>query len=62
MNTLVRLAAMALSIIAPPDLSGSLHSLMTYGYQGITSPNRRAPGANMAFRRAAAKARRIRRG
>lgn len=57
MNTLVKLLAMAVSVIAPPHLSGSMAYLTAYGYQGITLGNRRAPGANGAFRRAALKAR-----
>ena len=62
MNTLVKLLATFVSIIAPPHLSGSMTCLAAYVYQGIVQGNRLAPGANAAFRRAAAKARRIRRG
>lgn len=57
MNSIVKLMAMVVSIIAPPHLSGSMTCLVAYGYQGISLGNRRAPGANGAFRRAAAKAR-----
>lgn len=57
MNTLVKFLATVVSIIAPPHLSGSMTCLVAYGYQGITLGNRRAAGANGAFRRAAAKAR-----
>lgn len=61
MNTLVKLLATIISIIAPPHLSGSMTALMAVGYQGVVPGNRLAPGANAAFRRAAAKARRLRR-
>ena len=62
MNQLVKLLATIISIVAPPHLSGSMTCLAAYGYQGIVYGNRCAPGANAAFRRAAAKARRMRRG
>jgi hypothetical protein len=62
MNAIVKAIAMVISIIAPPHLSGSMTALSAYGYEGITLGNRRAPGANGAFRRASAKARRMRHG
>lgn len=62
MNILVKLLATIVSIIAPPDLAGSMAALINVGYPGLVSGNRLAPGANGAFRRAAAKARRVKRG
>ncbi len=62
MNRLVKAIATILSVLAPPDLAGSMSMLMTVGYPGLTKGNRCAPGANAAFRRAAAKARRKHRG
>lgn len=60
MNSLVKLIATMISVIAPPHLSGSMVCLSAYGYQGMSLGNRKAPGANAAFKRAAAKARRTR--
>lgn len=57
MNQLVKMIAMVVAIIAPPHLSGSMTCLVAYGYHGLVKGNRRAPGANGAFRRASAKAR-----
>ena len=62
MNRLVKLLAMVSTWFAPPALSGALQVVATIGSQGLVSGNRCAPGANAAFRRAAAKARRMSRG
>lgn len=62
MNTLVKLLVAVASAMAPASVAVAMPTLFAIGYQGSSSVNRRAKGANAAFRRAAAKARRMRRG
>lgn len=62
MNRLLNIIRMVSLAIASPAMTAPVWVAMPSGYQDIIKGNRLAPGANAAFRRAAAKARRSNRG